>query len=142
MASFAKWLFSQSTSSYDEKLAALFALNNMSSTAALSSESVVTIGVVKKICGTIPCDRRLVTLAERFKTSVRQLLEHNHRYSTHFQFCILDKLKFALSGLLMWRGNILMFKCHCLPKFHLQVTEHQCKRVNVVTHAQVNGHLL
>lgn len=86
MASFAKWLFSQSTYSYDEKLAALSALNNLSSTAALSSESVVTIGVVKKICGSLPCDRRLGTLADRFKTSVRQLLEHNHRYTTHFQF--------------------------------------------------------
>ncbi len=77
--SLSKWLFSHSSPSYSNKISDLVALNNMSATATLSSEAVLVIGTVKNICETSSCDRRLLTLAAKFGTSVRQLLEHNHR---------------------------------------------------------------
>jgi hypothetical protein len=84
--SLSKWLFSHSSASYSKKSAKLAALNNMSATAALSSQSVLVIGTVKNLCESSPCDRRLVKLAEKFETSVRQLLEHNHRCNMEINF--------------------------------------------------------
>jgi hypothetical protein len=93
--SLSKWLFSHSSASYSKKSAKLAALNNMSATAALSSQSVLVIGTVKNLCESSPCDRRLVKLAEKFETSVRQLLEHNHRHnmqSIYFMLLVFSVL--------------------------------------------------
>jgi hypothetical protein len=75
-----KWLFSFSSPSYSDKIAALASLNNMAAAAVLSSKSIVSIGTVEKVCERNPCDRSLVSLASKFQISVRQLLEHNHRF--------------------------------------------------------------
>jgi hypothetical protein len=79
MESLSEWLFSHSTASHLKKIAKLASLNNISESAALSSESVLYIGTIKNICESVACDRRLTSLATKFDTSVRQLLENNHR---------------------------------------------------------------
>jgi hypothetical protein len=95
----------------------------MSATAALSSQSVLVIGTVKNLCESSPCDRRLVKLAEKFETSVRQLLEHNHRYNRQIiYFMLLVLLSCDFAGLRMLHGSILMFKCRRLLSFHHQAT--------------------
>ena len=84
----AKWLYSHFAPLYSEKIAALAALNNLSATSALSSHSVLAVGTIRKLCESGPCDRRLVALAQKFGTGVRQLLEHNHRYSLLIHFVL------------------------------------------------------
>jgi hypothetical protein len=119
--SLAKWLFAHSHHSYMHKTASLAAINNMSTLAVLSPKSIITIGLVHPICESIPCDRSLVKLAAKFQTSVRQLLEHNHRYQICSRSILAISFHTYFAGLLILHGSILMCKWKNLPSLHHQV---------------------